>query len=407
MPDTVNCWQRNPAKTETLPAMPLKRPLILAHYMPWFEAKPVSPQWGWHWTMNAFDPEQKQDGGKEHRRRIASHYYPVIGPYDSGDPVVIEYHLLLMKLAGIDGIIVDWYGLSSLYDYPLIHRNTGALFAAAAKIGLQIGICYEDQTIPKLVEAKRLPAEDRVKHARGEMDWLRRNWFREPAYLKIGGKPVLLSFGWSGLSEPEWEQVFADAPKSDLPLYLSQHRRRSAAAGTFDWPHPQSGLTGLDTYYSTIKNERVAMPVAFPRFHDIYKEAKVQESYGRIADDQGRTLTKTLERALKSGAALTQIATWNDWGEGTQIEPSAEFGFRDLETVQRLRRTLSGSGFRATPADLRLPHRLWRLRGQQQQAGKPPIKGELDTIARLLASGSVAAGRAALARIEAVAQPVI
>ena len=28
-------------------------PLILAHYMPWYEAKPVSQAWGWHWTKDS------------------------------------------------------------------------------------------------------------------------------------------------------------------------------------------------------------------------------------------------------------------------------------------------------------------------------------------------------------------
>jgi hypothetical protein len=66
------------------------RRLILAHYMPWYEAKPASSFWGWHWTMNHFDPEKMTDG----RREVASHFYPLIGPYDSGDPHVLEYHLL-------------------------------------------------------------------------------------------------------------------------------------------------------------------------------------------------------------------------------------------------------------------------------------------------------------------------
>ena len=372
-------------------------PLILAHYMPWFEAKPVSPRWGWHWTMNAFDPEQTKDGGA---RRIASHYYPRIGPYDSGDPALIEYHLLLMKRAGIDGIVVDWYGLSDLYDYPLIHRNTGALFKPAAQAGLKVAVCYEDQTIPRLVEQKRLAPDKRVEHARREMDWLRGHWFAEPAYLKIGGKPVLLSFGWGGLSEPEWEQVF-DAP-GKAPVYLSQHRRRTVAAGTFDWPAPKTWQAKLDTYYAGVKGAgHVSMPVAFPRFHDIYKEAKVQESYGSVPDDGGRTLIRTLERALKSGAPLVQIATWNDWGEGTVIEPSKEFGYRDLEAVQRLRRTLVDPGSAAHPGDLRLPERLWLLRARQ--ARQPAIKGDLDRVARLLASaGGAAEARAVLARLEAL-----
>jgi hypothetical protein len=372
-------------------AAAVKQPLILVHYMPWFEAKPFSRRWGWHWTMNAFDPQQITGG----RRSIASHYYPLIGPYDSGDPAVIEYHLLLMKLTGIDGIIVDWYGLSDFNDYPEIHRNTTRLFDSAAKVGMLFGICYEDQTITKLVEAGRLSPDKRVMHAKRETEWLRANWFSKPVYLKLNDKPVLLSFGTEGLSDNEWAQVFSTT--DDVPLYLSEHRRRSAALGTFDWPQPQIGLASLDAYYQAVKGQPVFMPVAFPRFHDIYREGKAQHSYPRITDDLGLTFATTFARALNSGAPLVQIATWNDWGEGTAIEPSKEFGYRDLETMQSLRRKLDIS-FVATREDLRLPYRLWQLRGQE--ARRPRLQSRLDDIARMLASGNTSGARSALERIE-------
>jgi hypothetical protein len=80
---------------------------VMVDYQSWFVAKPYSDQWGWHWTMNHFNPDMVNASG---RRQIASWYYPMIGPYDSADPTVLEYHVLLMKLAGIDGVIVDWYG---------------------------------------------------------------------------------------------------------------------------------------------------------------------------------------------------------------------------------------------------------------------------------------------------------
>ena len=88
------------------------------------------------------------------------------------------------------------------------------------------------------------------------------------------------------------------------------------------------------------------MAVAYPRFHDIYEQAKVHESWGKIDDDHGKTFAATLEKALRSGLPLIQISTWNDWGEGTVIEPSLEFGYRDLEVVQRLRRQFIEPGFR-------------------------------------------------------------
>ncbi|MGI9467534.1 MAG: hypothetical protein ACR2OA_10465, partial [Rubripirellula sp.] len=100
------------------------RKLLLAHYMPWYQAKPFAPAWGWHWKMNKFDPDATDvgDSPESAKRQIASHFYPLIGPYDSADPAVLECQLLQMKLAGIDGVIVDWYGLSDLYDYPVLHR---------------------------------------------------------------------------------------------------------------------------------------------------------------------------------------------------------------------------------------------------------------------------------------------
>ncbi|HIL07904.1 MAG TPA: endo-alpha-mannosidase, partial [Candidatus Latescibacteria bacterium] len=73
---------------------------VYAHYMPWFENS-ANGQWGMHWTMATVDPDAVDADGK---RQIAAHFYPLIGPYSSSDPDLIEYHLLLMKLAGIDGV---------------------------------------------------------------------------------------------------------------------------------------------------------------------------------------------------------------------------------------------------------------------------------------------------------------
>ncbi len=380
------------AAGSALPAEPAKRPQILVHYMPWFAAKPVSGVWGWHWTMNAFDPEKAASG----KRAIASHYYPLIGPYDSGDPAVIEYHLLLIKLAGFDGIIVDWYGLSNRFDYPILHRNTAALFPIAAKTGLKIGICYEDQTIPKLVEAGEIDAHDRVKHAQGVLQWLRKNWFAEPSYLKLDGRPVLLSFGQSGLTDGEWSEVLPRGTSG--PIYFSEHSRRPAAAGAFDWPVPKEWLARQDRFVKAARDWPVAMPAAFPRFHDIYREAKVHDSYGSIPDDSGRTFVTTLKRAIKSRAALVQVVTWNDWGEGTAIEPSTEFGYRDLEAMQRLRRELVDPAFAPRPDDLRLAYRLYLLR--RKEAAHNGLRTKNDEVSRLLATGRLAAARETLARVE-------
>jgi hypothetical protein len=356
-------------------------PLLLVHYMPWYVAQPFRPIWGWHWTMNAFDPERVTSG----KREIASHYYPLIGPYDSGNPVVLEYHLLLMKLSGIDGVIVDWYGLAEHWDYAILHRNTDLLIQKASHLGLKFAICYEDQTIPRLVEAKKLVPADRVKHARREIEWLRGNWFGEPGYVRIDGKPLFLSFGYDGLTDAEWVEAFRDMEQA--PLYVSEHRRRLGAAGSFDWPIPTDYPGSVNRFYDQLSDHKHSIPVAFPRFHDIYAEGKARASLGRIDDDDGRTWDSTLRKALRSGAPAVQLATWNDWGEGTGIEPTEEFGYRDLDVVQTLRRELTQWNSARSPADLRLPLRLFKLR--RTLADSPERSRELDRIAGLLSNGSI------------------
>lgn len=58
-----------------------------------------------------------------------------IGPYDSGDPDVLEYHLLLMRYAGVDGVLIDWYGSHKVRDYGPNLDNSEALISKMKPIG--------------------------------------------------------------------------------------------------------------------------------------------------------------------------------------------------------------------------------------------------------------------------------
>ena len=387
------------------PPVSAEKPLLMAHYMPWYslpghvasevpddevpdDAVPgdsATEPWGWHWTMNHFDPHSTIGD----RRQIASHFYPAIGPYDSGDPAVLEYHLLLMKTAGIDGVIVDWYGLTDFNDYPMLHRNTQALFEAVSKLEMKFVVCYEDQTITALTKAGRLDVSDQVSHAVGEIDRMDEMWFGAPSYVKIDGKPILLSFGNAGLSDDQWKKCLAELRHP--VAYFSEHTRRDGAIGAYDWPVPSMGMKASERFAKLSKSWQHAIPVAFPRFVDIYAEAGVNEGYEHIDDWGGETFKQTLMTASKFDAPMIQIATWNDWGEGTQIEPSREHGFRDLEMIQMFRRRYIDSTFAGKPIDLQLPLSLWKLR-----QAKPRSTDEAQTIANLIANGKLDAARAKL-----------
>lgn len=360
---------------------------LMVHYMPWFEAKTTSQNWGWHWTMNAFDPEKVING----KREIAAHYCPLIGPYDSSDIDVLEFHLLTMKLAGIDGVIVDWYGLTNYRDYAMLHRNTTRLLEAAERLKMKFAICYEDQTIPALESGKRLAGNQRVAHAVSEINWLGKYWFQSPSYLRLQGKPVLLSFGQNGLSDDEWTECLE---KIETPLvYFSQQKKRQSAIGGFDWPSPSQPEESLKRFASESKQWKEAMPVAYPRFVDYYEQAKVGKSYGNVPEDGGKRYVKMLKSALESKAIIIQIATWNDWSEGTVIEPSVEFQYRELETTLELTKEHGLLKIEVSSEDLRLPLRLFERRRKDTSRDN---RASLDRIALLVSEGKLDEARALL-----------
>jgi hypothetical protein len=338
--------------------------------MPWFESKSFSGAWGWHWTMNHFDPERSVPDG---RRDVASQYYPLIGPYDSADPDVLEYHTLLMRIAGIDGVIADWYGSEDVNDYAMIHRRTARLFDAAGRRGLKFALCYEDRALKAIAERKKLTPAQVVEHGRSHLLFCEENWFKQPSYVTWQGKPVLLVFGPDYLTRTQWEAVFSGMRRS--PAYFSLHERRPPAMGSFAWPPmwaSKDGVLdakGLDAYLDRFyREDGPKIGCAFPGFHDIYQQSGVQPSHGYLDARDGETFRHTLGRAVSSGSPIVQVATWNDFGEGTCIEPTREHGYRYLEAIQDARRRSPGEPFPFRSDDLRLPLRIYAQRKKMAPA---------------------------------------
>ena len=359
------------------------RPFFVTHYMPWFQTPSFHGNWGWHWTMNHFDPNNVDSTGK---RSIASHYYPLTGPYDSDDPAILEYQTLLMKVSGIDGVLVDWYGSDNVYDYGTINASTQNIFTAVRKAGLTFGIVYEDQTIKHMIDGGLLSASQAYDHGKTAMKFIWDHWANTSSYLVVGGHPVLLNFGPQFFTQSaDWDTLFSALPSSPL-FFTLDNRLTPIAAGAFPWPPmwksnasgilTQDALNGyLASFYQQALGFQYVVTSAFPAFHDIYSEAGVGPSLGYLDAGNGATLSSTLQAAVAHSANVIQLVTWNDYGEGTIIEPTREFGYQYLDTVQSLRRSLDPS-FPFSAPDLGWPLRILRLR--QTYPGNAIINAELD-----------------------------
>ena len=370
---------------------------VMVYYMSWYAAKPFSSEWGWHWTMDHFDPEKVNASGE---REMASWYYPLIGPYDSADPAVLEYHVLLMKVAGIDGVVVDWYGSADYFDYALVNRNVSRLFDYTRKAGLKFAICYEDQTVQRFIDGKRLTAAEAIQHAQQEMLYLQTNFFCDPSYFRLNGKPLLENFGPQYfLSSTNWDAIFSGLESSNRPNFFTEDNPLSAGHGAFDWPpmwlSQQPGTGGvlseasLKNYLDDFEKKATAWTAfisgAFPRFHDIYQHAGVRNYWGYLGDKDGETLRETFNRALTNNSVLVQMVTWNDFGEGTAIEPTKEYGFRDLSLIQDLRRGKPASQHPAHTNDLASALRFYNLR--RASANNAALATALDQVFTNFVSG--------------------
>ncbi len=396
---------------------PPNRPALYVHVMPWFEAPPRAPGWGWHWTMNHFQPETPDAHGL---RPLASHLYPLIGPYDSSDPDALEYHALLMKLAGIDGVIVDWYGTADFNDYALLHRNTQRLLDICRRFRLRFALCYENQAVRRLAEGRSLTPEQALEAGRADLRWLKDHAFNQPLHARWRGQPVLLTFGDPYFTGDQWSALFAAV--GVRPALFTQDHARPPAIGVFGWPPMWKAKDGvltaaaLDEYLtalyappretadSALRGEVIG--VALPGFHDIYAEAGAHASWGFLDDRGGATLKETLRRAEASRGPFVQVATWNDFGEGTAVEPTRERGYRSLRILRRWK-TGDTSPDKDLDARFRLALRLFHLRrraralssGAEQTAAMTAAMTALDRAADALANEDLSRAERAMKRV--------
>jgi hypothetical protein len=332
---------------------------VFVHLMPWFETKETNggTNWGQHWTMANQNPDVIVDAASG-KRQIASHFYPLIGPYASSDRDVIEYQLLLMKFSGIDGVLIDWYGTINLYDYPANLRNAEAFIALVEQVGLQYALVYEDQTIKAALDADKIT--DKVAAAQADMSYMSGKYFSESEYAKVDGKPLLLTFGPQTFqTSSEWTSVFSvlsNKPKF-LTLWNESGEAGANASGEYSWVYQNdvSHLTHLDNFYNKAFTG-MKMGSVYPGFKDFYNEGNWGDGYFEIEHNATGTFEATLDKALASDVDYIQVVTWNDYGEGTMIEPTVEFGYSFLTMLQ------SKLGTSTEFQDFNLVNRLFSLR---------------------------------------------
>lgn len=290
---------------------------VAAFYYPWYGNKDFDGKWI-HW-------EQKYDLPPEN---ISSDFYPLLGPYSMTNPEVVAQHFAWLRQSGIGIIVSSWWGRSSWED-----NAVPLLLDIAEAYGIKIAFHiepYGGRTATSLVNDIKYLYSKYGDHP---------SFFRTTASSRWSpdNRPKGLFYLWassypnfdSDPVEPDYWQGAIDEIHS-LPtggIVLSDNAGSSwVDGGHFDGLYNYAVLIGkAETGYTWARG---LPPDAWyvPGINPGFASRRIDYPPGLDTPrENGATYDDRWERALGTGVepALVTITTFNEWHEGTQIEPAA------------------------------------------------------------------------------------
>jgi len=274
----------------------------------------------------------------------SSPHYPLLGAYDSADERVILAHMAMAKHAGIDGFIASWWGIGDFTDL----RVTG-LLSVAEEVGLKISLYYES--------VRDLTQEDIVN----ELTYVVDSYGDSPSFLKDSGRPVLFVYAVPvfGRDPSFWLEVRRGVEANVGPVVLIGDTTDEQFLHVFDGFHtyiylednveefygdavetfdgrPSSGEEVDEAFSSAYSGGEVSVELKLfsvtvvPGFDntaiggDLFRDRAGGELYARYWNT-----------AIGLDAHSVLITSWSEWGEGTEIEPSREYGFDYLALTRQ------------------------------------------------------------------------
>jgi glycoprotein endo-alpha-1,2-mannosidase len=309
----------SPSLTPTLPPVvgPDPSARVAVFYYPWYRTPEVDGYWD-HWGETHFAPPLD----------IASDFYPALGAYSIADPAVLAQHFAWLREAGVGVIISSWWGQRSRED-----RAVPLLLDVAEQYGIQVAFHiepYGGRTAERLVDDVRYLYVQYGDHPAFCRSTASSRW--SPDTRSKG-----LFFVWAivvpDTESPEvgpgyWQEAVDDIhalPDGGLVI-ANATEGYWVEAGHFD------GLYNYATLHLD-KSDGFSWARAIPP--DAWYTPSVMPGFSarRIGyppedhvDRQGEaTYEEQWTAALDAGVepAMVTITSFNEWHEGTQIEPAA------------------------------------------------------------------------------------
>ena len=287
--------------------------LVLTFYYNWFDE-------------NTWTPEKVSD-------------FPIT-LYNSRDRKTAVRHIAQAQEAGIDAFVVGWYGpqVEGNQTEPnlalMLEVADGTAFQVSVEFGPDSPFIHSQQDV---VDALRHVLQVHAQH---------------PSFLRVEGRPVIFFWrldsiplapgqtpleAWQAVRDqvdPNRESIWiAEGVEVEYQQVFDGHHLYSIAwsndvhATLSDWGYR------IRRYNAQHGTDKLWVATVMPGYNDL--KTGRDDAFVRERED-GQFYRETWQAAMESGADWVVITSWNEWVEGSQIEPSVSYGHLYLDLTREL-----------------------------------------------------------------------
>jgi len=261
---------------------------VSAFYYPWYGTSAIDGSYQ-HWSQHGHSPPND----------IASSYYPLAGVYSSSSALVVSAQMAEIRNAGIDQIVVSWWGQGSPED-----ERMALVVAAARDDGISVAAHLEPYT------GRTIASTIADVH------------YLESTY---GIRTFYVYQALDDFSVSDWAAVRTTLHAGGgVKLYAQTALVGAAAAAGFDGVYTYDIVTYPGSMFRRFCQEAHARhllcaPSVGPGYDAVRGDGDTRTKPRR----NGATYDSMWRAAIHAGADQVTITSFNEWHEGTQIEPAA------------------------------------------------------------------------------------